>query len=204
MASTVPHEIILAPFEVWLAIVGSAFTDLDDVPSSPWVRLGTSGSKSMAVGGVTVQHPRTQSMIRTYGSTGPVKSTITDEDLLIGFTLIDLKLEEYTRIINNGTVTQTAAGSGTAGIKDIDLLCGLDPTQRAIDVRASVSPEGVGSGAWKMAYQVPKVVATGSPSVAYTKTDGAGLTFEFQAIEDLTASAGEEFGKLIVQNADAT
>lgn len=196
-----PYEIIVAPFDVWVAPTGSTFPDLADTPTSPFVKIGSNGNKNFDEGGVTVTHNQTVDQIRTLGATGPVKAVRSAEDLMIAFTLFDLLLADYTRVINNAAVSTTAAGSGTAGYKDIDLIRGLDVALVALLVKAAASPEG---NTWSMQYQVPIVYASGSPAPVFIKNAPAGLAFEYTAVEDLTAAAGQEFGKLLVQDANVT
>jgi hypothetical protein len=196
-----PYEIIVAPFDVWVAPSGSTFPDLAATPTSPWVKIGSNGSENYDEAGVTVTHSQTVDQIRTLGATGPVKAVRSSEDLIIAFTLFDLLLADYTRVMNNASVSTTAAGSGTAGYKDIDLLRGLDVAVVALVAKAAASPDGA---TWSMQYQVPKVYASGSPAPVFAKNAAAGLAFEYTAIMDLTATAGEEFGKLLTQNANAT
>ena len=200
MASS-PYEIIVAPFDVYVAAVGSSFPDLVDTPSSPWVKIGSNGSKNYYESGITVSHTQTIAQIRTLGATGPVKAVRSAEDLIISFVLFDMLLADYTRVINNASVSTTSPGSGTAGYKDVDLIRGLDVAQVALLVKAAASPEG---DTWSMQYQVPIVYASGSPAPVFVKGAAAGLAFEYTALEDLTASSGEEFGKLLVQDANAS
>lgn len=196
-----PFEIIAAPFTVFRSPVGTAFPDLNDTPPAPWSKVGTSGDRNYSEDGVTVVHEQTVEMFRALGSTGPVKASRTEESLIVRFTLWDMLLEQYRLALNENTVTTTAAGSGTAGIKDVDLYMNLDVSMLALLVRGEVSPEG---NNFKSQYQIPFVFQSGSPEPVFQKGAPMGLELEFMAVEDPdAASAAVRFGKLVVQNAAA-
>lgn len=196
-----PFEIIVAPFVIFWAPTGTSFPDLNDAPPSPWVKVGTSGDRNYSEDGVVVVHGQTIEQFRTLGSTGPVKVNRTEESLIVRFTLLDLLLEQYRLALNNNSVTTTAAASGVAGVKDVDLWRGLDVTMLALLARGEVSPEG---NTWKSQYQIPWCFQSAEPEPTFQKGAMAGLALEFTAVEDPdAASAAVRFGKLVVQNADA-
>lgn len=196
-----PFEIVAAPFTAYFAATGSTFPDLNDTPIAPWAKIGTSGDRNYSEDGVTIVHGQTIEQFRALGSTGPVKASRTEESLIIRFTLWDMLLEQYRLALNQNVVTTTAAGAGTAGIKDIDLYQNLDISMIALLVRGDVSPEG---NNWKSQYQIPQCYQSGSPEPVYQKGAPMGLGLEFTAIEDPdAASAAVRFGKLVVQNAAA-
>ena len=189
-----PFEIIVDPFDVYVAAVGTSFP-LVDGSLSAWTQLGTSGSKSFTEDGVVVTHSQTIDYHRSYGDTAPVKATRSSEDCTVAFTLMDLTIDHYNRIWEN-TVTSTAQSSGVAGIKDINVKKGLDVGVVAMIIRGA-SPYG---DSWNTQYQIPKVVQSGSPSVTYSKSAPAGLSLEYTVISDLTASpASISMGKIVMQ-----
>ncbi len=195
-----PYEIIVAPFEVWAAPLGEAFPDVDEAPAGNWVKIGSNGKENMDSAGVTIQHAQTVDLHRVYGATAPVKATRSSEDVTVSFSLFDLKAAEYARVLNDNTVTPTAAGGGTPGYKTVNLYRGLTVSAKAYLIKGAVSPEG---DAWSMQFQLPKAVMTSSPSVVFAKNAPAGLQFELTALFDTTQAAGAELGKLIVQDATA-
>lgn len=196
-----PYEIIMAPAELYLAPVSTAFPDVDESPASPWVRLGTSGKDNMDEVGVTVTHNQTFATKRTLGSTGPVKVTRTEEDLTIEATLLDLTAEQYAKALNGVTVTDTAAGAGTPGTRSITMRQGTSVTQFALLCRGA-SPYG---DSYAGQYQVPKCYQSAAPAPVFSKGDAAALKLTFTAVEDLDAATeAERFGKLVLQDAAAT
>ncbi len=199
--TTAPYEIVASPFTAWWAPTGTSFPDLADSPAAAWTKIGTSGDRNYSEDGVVVAHDQTTELFHALGSTGPVKASRTQELLMVRFTLWDMNLEHYRLVLNNNTVSSTAAASGTAGIKDIDIYRDLDITMMALLVRGDVSPAGTG---WKSQYQIPWVFQSGSPEPVYQKGEPMGLELEFTALEDPNAgSAAVRFGKLVVQTADA-
>jgi len=195
-----PYEILISPYEVWLAPVGESFPDVDTTPGGNWGLLGANGKFNIAEDGVTVTHNQTIEKKRTVGSTGPVKAVRTEEDLMISFILLDMTLEAYRKTLNDVTVTDTAAGSGTPGYREITLRQGREVAVFAMLVKGK-SPYG---DDWYGQYQIPKVFVSGNPTPKFNKADEAALAFEFTALEDPDAASEEErFGKLVMQDATA-
>ena len=195
-----PVEIVVAPIDVYIAPVGEAFPDVDETPAGNWVLIGTNGKESYAESGVMVDHPQTIDPTRVLGATAPVKFTRSSEDLMVGFTLFDLKPIEYARLLNENAVTSTAAASGTPGHDDVNIYRGLDVAQRALLLRIIASALGL---TFESQYEFPIMVQDGSPQLVYVKNAPVGLQFQFKGVMDLAAAAGEELGKLVVQDAVA-
>lgn len=195
-----PYEIVAHPFTVYWAPVGESFPAIDAAPAGNWKKVGTSGNRNYAEG-VTVLHPQTIELVRPGGSTGPVKALRTEEGLIVRFTLWDMLLEQYKMALNSNAVSTTAAGSGTAGYKEVPTYRGLDVSTLALLVRGDASPEGAG---WKTQYEIPVCFENGSPEPVFQKGAPAGLALEFMALEDPdAASASARFGRLVVQHQTA-
>ncbi len=194
-----PFEIIAAPADVYLAAVGTAFPDVSAVPGGDWTKLGTAGNKNQTEDGVTVEHEQTNELVHVAGRTGPVKALRTREGLKLSLTIMDLSIEVYRRALNDNTLTDTAAGAGTAGIRSVSLHRGLSVSTYALLLKAAASAYGSG---FSMQYQVPRVFVDGNPSVAYVKGQPAGLMLDFTALED-PDDDNFPFGKLVMQDADA-
>ena len=196
-----PYEILVSPFQIYLAPVGEAFSLLDDVPAGNWRLLGTSGKYNYAEDGVTVTHEQTINQIRTLGSTGPVKVARPEENMTIELILMDCSLEHYATLLNDVSVGDIAAGVGTPGYRNITLRQGPTVATFALLCKG-VSPYADG---WYMQYQVPIVYQGANPAPVYTKGAAAGLACSFMALEDPNAATeAERFGKLLAQDAEAT
>jgi hypothetical protein len=195
-----PYEIIMAPYEVWLAPIGEAFPDVDETPGGNWELLGTNGVKNYSEDGVTVTHEQTLEAHRTLGTTGPVKVKRTEESLMVELILEDLSMEHYAKVLNDVVVTDTPAASGTPGHRDITLRQGSEVATFAALVRGP-SPYADNMAAQ---YQIPRVYQGANPAPVFTKGEAAGLQAQFIALEDPNASTDEErFGKLVAQDAAA-
>ena len=195
-----PYEIIVSPFQIYLAPVGEAFSLLDDVPAGNWRLLGTSGKKNYAEDGVTVTHEQTINQIRTLGTTGPIKVARPEENMTIELILMDCSLEHYATLLNDVAVGDIAAGVGTPGYREMTLRQGPDVTTFAL-ICKGVSPYADG---WYMQYQVPIVYQGSNPAPVYSKGAAAGLACNFMALEDPNAGTdAERFGKLVAQDAEA-
>jgi len=195
-----PYEIIIGPYEVYLAPVGESWPDVDETPGGNWVLLGTNGKHNIADGGVTVTHSQTLEKKRNVGSTGPKKVVRTEEDLTISLLLEDLSLEQYSKALNDVPVVETAAASGTPGHRDITLRQGPDVSTFALLCKGR-SPYGDNFSAQ---YQVPVAYQEDSPAPVFNKRDTAALQLTFTALEDPNAATdAERFGKLVSQDAVA-
>lgn len=192
-----PYEIILAPFEVYIAPVGESFPAIDaEPPGGNWTLIGTNGNVNYGEDGVTVQHGESVEDIRMLGATGPVKAARTEESLVVSFNLHDISFEHYKYALNLNTVTDNAAA--TPPDKEINTYKGHDVATRALLVRG-VSPYGDG---WNLQYEVPRVRPGGEPEVTYAKGEPAGLSLEFNALIDLNAASdAERFGRIRAQSA---
>jgi len=184
--SDAPYELLVGPLSVYVGPTGETFPDIDDAPAGNWVELGTSGDKNISEDGISVQHMQTLEEVFSFGSTAPRKVTRTREGLVITFTLMDLTAEEYSRILNHGTVSTVAAGASDAGHKRVSTLQGSDVTLKAWLFRGS-SPY---ISAHNCQYELPKGYVGGEPTVVYSKGVPAGLAFEIHAIEDDTNGFG--------------
>lgn len=193
-----PYEIVAHPLTVYLAPVGTAFPAVDATPAVAWQRLGA-GLENYGDDGVTVSHPQTVEKWRGQ-SVQPVKAFRTEEDLIIAFTLHDVSAATYARILNDATVTQTAAGVGTPGTSAFPLARGSSIATYALLARGK-SPANNDLTAQ---YQVPYCYPDGEPEVVYQKGEPAGLEFELHALVDRNAtSERERFGRLVIQTAPA-
>lgn len=192
-----PYEIIMAPFEIWLAPVSTAFPDVDETPAGDWELLGTNGLKNMDEAGVVVTHSQTIEKKRTLGSTGAVKAARTEEDMSVGFTLVDLSLEQYAKVLNDVTVTPVAKGVGTPGYRSIPLRQGRDVAVFAL-LAKGVSPYG---DTYAAQYQIPICYQSASPTPTFVKGDAAALECLFEALEDPDAASDDErFGVFVAQD----
>ena len=177
-----PFAIVAGPADVYIAKYETAFPKVTEAPSESWTAIGKTE------GGVNVQHGGTVQMITSDQTTGPIKAIRTDESLEISFSVVELTLEKYAKVLNGITVETDEEET----LKKIVLHQGYAVTNFALLIRG-YSPYG----AFAAQYAVPQVVQTDQPQVSYTKSDKAVLSCTYSALEDINASAdNERFGFL--------
>ena len=174
------QEIIVQPFRVYLADIGTAFPAVNEDPAVDWGLLGDGGDKSQGEDGLVISHSQTIDKHRTASGTGPRKMTRSSESLMVSFDLVDMTLEVYAKALSDATITDTAAASGVAGVKSIGLNQGYDVAEFALLVRGDISPYINGSS---MQYEIPRVAQVSSPAPGFNKASMAMLKFEFEALE---------------------
>ncbi len=201
-----PYEIVVSPVIVWTAPVGEAFTDVDTTPAGNWLSLGaiTGIGSPNTEDGVVLSFGQEGNDIVVDNETGPIKWARTLETLMIAVTCLNTTPLQFTKFLSGTAPTSTAAGGGTPGFDDIGLSRGLTVFERALLIRGTgTSPMDDGS-LWSFQYEIPKAVQTGDAELAYVKGQPAGLSFEFKALVDPSAStADEKFGRYVVQDATA-
>lgn len=197
-----PFEVIVAPYEIWLAATGTTFPTIEAEPAMTWVKLGgTNGNKRYTEDGVTVRMNQTLEFYRVAGLTQPVKASRTQEDLIVTVTCVNLSLEEFTKAVENATVVDTAASASpsAAGFRTIELDRGFAAHEFAVLIRGN-SPYGpAASGNWNMQFQVYRAVVSGNPEIRFTKGQMAGIAFEFTTVHDPTTN---KVCTLVAQDAD--
>lgn len=195
-----PFNIIVGPYEAWVANIGEAFPDPDAAPGGTWVKLGTNGSLEYDDDGVHVFPEQTLDFHRFLGSTGPRKATRSEEAMRVEFTLHDMSLEAWAKTMGQ-VVTTVAAVVGPPArpaMKTVPLYRGFVVQEYAFMLRGP-SPY-IAAGICQ--YQIPVAVIDGSPEIIYNKTDPAGLAISIQALEDpAAATAADRFGKLVAMTA---
>lgn len=203
MPNTAPLEIIAAPFDVYRAVVGTAFPLVSANPSASWSKIGSNGSLNYDDGeGVSIAHSQDFSFFRALGDAGVRKAFRTQEELRIKLKLYDITLEQYKAALNDNAITATAASTGVPGSKKLGLSRGFSVATMALLIRGNVSPYGT-NASWNMQYEIPIAAQIGNPEVIYKKSEPVGLALEWMVLVDPSASTSDErFGRLVAQTAD--
>lgn len=192
-----PSSIVIGgPEVVYRAPVGTAFPALADddaaIIAAGWSKLGVNGNKSYSNDGVTIRHPQSVNRIRPAGSTGPIKSARTEEDLEVEFTLWDLTLEAYAQALSQQTVTDSG------GERVMSLYRGFTIPESAVLIRGT-SPY---DDTLLAQYEIPRAYTEGAPETVRVKGEPVGLQFLFVAMVDPDAAEGEEFGVIRAEDPD--
>lgn len=189
MASMEPYGQLVGPLTIYVGPVGETVPDVDDTPAGNWVELGaTDGEQSL-------QHGGALTFFYDNDHQGPVKATRPQEDVVVAFTLVNLTLEHYARILDQAS--DVASDAGPPATKTLPIKRGSVPNEYAMLFRGEVlSPYGAYPGM----YVVPRGVFDGEPQPTFAKDDRAALECEFKALEDDDqADDADKLGWLVVQ-----
>ena len=197
MAETTPFEIMVSTLKVYTGPVNEARPDLNDAVAGNWVLLGTIGKSNYAEDGVIVTPEQDIEEFYSLGNTGPHKAFRTQERLGITVTLVAFTAEHMAKIWNDASVTDTAQGSGTAGVRDFDLLQGVTVKELGLLLRGDVGPYIATS---KMQWWIPRSYVSDRGPITAVKGEPGMVEITFQALDH----ASNGFGKFEVQDAAAT
>ena len=187
------EQILVGVGDLYIAPVGTVFPDLTAAPGAPWRYQGETDD------GVKVTKTRSIEEHSVDQRTGPVKATVTEEGLTVEVNLAILTLENLADVLGV-VVTDTPAGVGVIGTREVPLYTGAAVVEFAILFRGS-SPYGA---AYPAQYQLPRGYFSDDLGLEYKKDGKTLIPVKFMALEDLNAaSPAERFGKLIAQDADA-
>lgn len=181
-----PFQILAGPAEVYAAVIGSTFPDVDTTPPGPWVNLGETE------GGVTVRHTQNVELLSTDQHISAVKALRSEEGLEVEFALAELTLEHY--VVAMGAVSGVTTGTAPS-TKIIGLTRGVEPLLKTLLIRGR-SPYGD----FNAQYEIPLAIQTDEPEVQHVKDDKSILACTFTAMADLSASDPDElFGRFVAQ-----
>jgi len=194
---TTPFELIVGPVTVYTGPVAEARPDLEDAPAGNWVTLGTNGDKNYEESGVSIEPTQEIAEWFSLGSTAPQQAFRTQERILVSLALADLTAEHLAKVWNDVSVTDTAPGSGTAGVRDFDMLRGSSVTEYGLLLRWDVSPYIVTA---KMQIWLPRVYVVSMGALAAVKGEPMSTEVVFSALEHSTSG----FGKFEAQDEQGT
>ena len=173
------QEILVEPFECFLAPVGTAFPAVSGgTPKTPWAPLGRYGDKNYSEAGATVTMSNTFGSFTSAGGVRKRKIWRTEQLWNVAFEVADFSPETLATIFDNATVTGATE-------KKVSLALGFQVHLFALILRGpSPLTEGKFSQfevntCYQVANQAPKLAAKGAP---------AFLAVEFEAVE---AEAGK-------------
>lgn len=187
-----PYEILTGVGELYTAPTGTAFPDVEDAPGVAWRSLGPTQD------GVTVTLDQKVDEHRVDQETGPVKASRSEESCLLETTLAEATLENLAEVLG-ATVEDTAAGSGTVGIREVPLYRGAVVGTRAFLFRGKSA-----YGNFNAQYELPYGYFGGPVEMKDTKDGNRAIAVEFHVLVNPNASTdAEKFGRLVMQDAVA-
>lgn len=191
-------EIISGAFDVYMAPVGEAFTDLSQVPAGNWAKIGTNGKRHYGEEGVVMNLDQEFEKHAFAGGTEILKINRTLEELKTVFKLFDLVSTEIAKAWNLiATTNDTAAGASQGGSQDFELLRGLTVTPKAFLIRGeNQSPDLVTEN---IQIELPAAVQIANLELVTNKPDNMGVAFELQSIADYTYNSGNSpYGRFFI------
>lgn len=191
LSNWAPFEILAGPADVYVGDFGATFPDIDEDPTEAEDKFTYIGQTE---GGVIVRHTQTVTPLTSDQHTGNVKALRTEEGLEIEFSIVELTLENYSIALNSTTVT--AESGPKPARKTLAFHQGIHVDLRTILVR-SRSPYGN----YPAQYEVPVAYQSESPEISHVKDDKSVLACVWNALEDLEAEPGEEFGRFVAATA---
>ncbi|MCP4871585.1 MAG: hypothetical protein GY898_22990 [Proteobacteria bacterium] len=182
-------EIVNGPLSLYWAPVGEAFPTISAAPVGNWLLIGTSGPHNYTEDGVSVSLEKSVEFFRALASGYPRKSFISEADVIVTVQVADLSLSQIRLSLNNNTVTVGA------GVDEIELDVGLDPTEMALLVRGvGKSPQFAGGN---LQWEIPRCVEAASPELSHVKGEPAVAELTFQLI--FNEGEANPAGRLLVQ-----
>lgn len=179
-------EVVAAPYTAWVAPVGTAAPAVDAAPAAGWFQLGTNGEDNQS-DGVTVNLGETIQEFKPAGKTLPVKAWRTDEKLTVDFSLADVSVEQFAKIMDDAAITTVAAATGVAGEKSFSLIRGVQVHTYALLVRG-LSPYDDGTGVFVAQYEFSRVYQSGSQAPKYALDNPSVLACEFTILGDIAGN----------------
>lgn len=183
-----PFELVVGPVSIYTAPVNEARPDLEDAPAGNWVLLGTNGANNYDEAGVGFDPQQTIEEWYALGSTGVQQAFRTQERFTISVTLADMTAEHLAEAMNAASVTDTPAGSGTAGVRDFDILRGADVDEMGVLARWDRGPYITAS---KMQIWVPRAYVESMGQLTAEKGTPMMTEIVFSALEHSTNGYGK-------------
>jgi hypothetical protein len=182
MGNNLPYPIIVGVASIYLAPVGTAFPDTDEVPGAAWFDMGCTDDD-----GVTIEHIRNYKKHYKGCSTAVQKVTEESSAEEIAFNLAEITPKRYALLLGDAALTTVAAGSGTPGTEWFAIGPTDVPAQYACLIRGP-SPLSDADAQ----YEYARVSVSDSVSVQYSKADPSVLATKLEAFPDLDHT--ERFG----------
>ena len=180
MTAHTPYGRLTGTWKVYLAAASTAKPTVTSTPGADWTELGpTEGEQSIQFGGPLVKFYDNDNQ-------GPVKSVRPQEDPSVSFTVVNLTLENYGRIISTLSSVVDLGSS-----RELPIERGATPTRYALLLKTlTQSPYGL----YPDQIYIPIAVNGSEPTETRSKGGSPGLACMFHAEVDSTQAAGKSLG----------
>lgn len=167
-------EVVVEPYEPWIAPVGTAFPSCSATPSGGWVKVGKQGDLNMSEAGATVTMSQTTAQFTPAGSPRPRKVWRTEHLWTCAFEIADMTPATLGQIMNGNAATKVGA------VTSVPLAMGFTMTLYALILRGP-SPLTENKNAQ---FQVASCYQTANPAPKFAAKGGpAFLAVQFTAVE---------------------
>jgi len=188
MACMEPFAQITGTAKIYIAPKGEAPPAINaGAPGGNWVYLGETD------GDQTIEYAGELTYFRTNERTGPVKAVLPEEDVIVGFTLVETTLENHAYVRN---AISNVTTSGSPDQKRLANKRGSCPASYALLIWGEVdSPYGL----YPAFNYLPYCVSSSELTITRAKDGRAALEAMFYALEDSSQAAGDELGWGVAQ-----
>lgn len=187
-----PYAILTGVGELYTAESGTTFPAVNAVPGTAWIHLGSTQD------GVKVKLAEKVNEVYVDQETAPLKASRSEETLVIETALAEATLENLAVVLGN-TVSDTPAGTGTIGTREVPLYRGPTVKTRAFLFRGASA-----YGEYPAQYELPYGYVSGDMELTATKDRNQAIKVEFHALMNPNAATdAEKFGRLLMQDAAA-
>ena len=187
MSCMEPFAQITGTARIYLAPVREAPPAVNTLPAGNWIYLGETD------GDQTIEHSGALTLFRVNERTGPVKAVRPEEDVVASFTLVELTLENYARVLHEVNNVLTSA---TPDRREMPFKRGSCPVEYALLMLGIAdSPYGL----YPAYNYLPRVVSDAEPTVTRARDGRAALEAMYRALEDYNAAPGYELGYAVAQ-----
>jgi hypothetical protein len=193
MASS-PFEIQLGPADVYRAPLGESFPAVEDAPAGNWELIAD--AEHITEDGIVIRGNPDITLVRSLGTIAAVKAGMVARDFQLEFTVMDTRVEAQAVAYGadpDDAVTDTPAGGGAAGFRQVDVP--IDPVPQGFALLLRWDQSGYGDG-YKSQYQIYSAVQLGDGNGIFSKSTPFGQRHLWTA---LNSSAG--FVRLVEQDA---
>lgn len=188
MAETTPYGQIVGVCKIYLAVASTAEPTVNTTPGAAWAEFGATDGEQ------TIELPGELTFFRDNDHQGPVKAVRPEEDVIVGFTLVNTTHEHLARVLS--TISNITTAAGPPAVSRLPLKRGATPTEYALLMKGDFdSPHGQYPG---QTY-IPRGVFNMSPTMTRAKDARREVECVFTALEDDTQSDANRMGWSTVQ-----
>lgn len=129
------EEVVAAPYDVWLAVVGTAFPAISANPAGAWFKVGSAGAENYDEDGIVLA--LSQAMNEWTGAKNTEASKVwrTADAKEVRVPLVDLSPNQFAKVMDDAAVTTVARAAGAAGQKFFDADRGITVAEFALLAR---------------------------------------------------------------------